>query len=71
MILKDATFDTDTGEAEMKVRFVGELTSVVRDKGGDIIEGSKSSIKQQKDVWTFARVVGSDDPNWRLVATGE
>ena len=51
------------------MRFVGELTSVVRDKGGDIIEGSPTAIKRQKDTWTFARVMGSDDPNWLLVAT--
>ena len=28
-------------------------------------------IKKQRDVWTFARIMGSDDPNWKLVATGE
>jgi len=50
---------------------VGELTSAVRDAGGDIIEGSTSEIKRQKDVWTFARTMSSDDPNWQLVATGE
>ncbi|ARE40594.1 Transporter [Rhodovulum sp. P5] len=71
LVLKDATFDRDTGEAELTVRFVGELTSVVRNKAGDIIEGSPNEIKRQRDVWTFARRMGSDDPNWQLVATGE
>ena len=28
-------------------------------------------VKRQKDIWTFARTMGSDDPNWQLVATGE
>ncbi|MGI9369888.1 MAG: Tim44/TimA family putative adaptor protein [Ruegeria sp.] len=65
----DAQFDKDTGRAEITMRFVGELTSVVRDRGGDVIEGSPNSIKRQKDSWTFARVMGSDDPNWLLVAT--
>lgn len=65
----DAQFDKDTGRAEITMRFVGELTSVVRDRGGDVIEGSPNSIKRQKDSWTFSRVMGSDDPNWLLVAT--
>ena len=71
MSLVAAEFDPETTEGEVSVRFVGELTSVVRDNGGDIVEGHPSEVKRQKDVWTFARVMGSDDPNWRLVATGE
>lgn len=71
LTLKDATFDRDTAEAELTVKFVGELTSVVRNKAGDVIEGSPSEIKRQRDVWTFARRMGVDDPNWQLVATGE
>ncbi|MCP5038293.1 MAG: Tim44 domain-containing protein [Rhodobacteraceae bacterium] len=68
--LVGAEFDRKTSEGEVSVRFVGELTSVVRDKAGDIVEGSLSDIKRQKDVWTFARIMGSDNPNWQLVATG-
>ncbi|CUH45245.1 Tim44/TimA family putative adaptor protein [Ruegeria atlantica] len=67
--LADVTFDKDTNQAEITMRFVGELTSVVRDRGGDIIEGNPNTIKRQKDSWTFARVMGADDPNWLLVAT--
>ena len=69
--LKSAEFDEDTSEAEVTVRFTGELTYQVRDRAGDVIEGSDTEIKRQKDVWTFARVMGTPDPNWRLVATGE
>lgn len=65
----DVRFNTETNEAELTMRFVGELTSVVRDKGGDIIEGSPTAVKRQKDTWTFARTMGEDDPNWLLVAT--
>jgi predicted lipid-binding transport protein (Tim44 family) len=71
MTLADASFDDDTGIGEVTVRFIGEMTSVVRDKAGEIVEGSETQIKRQKDVWTFARKMGSDDPNWQLVATGE
>ena len=68
--LDDATFDTRTNDAEVTVRFLGELTSVVRDREGNIVEGDPNSIKQQRDVWTFARRMGSDNPNWQLVSTG-
>ncbi|NVO55913.1 Tim44 domain-containing protein [Rhodobacteraceae bacterium B1Z28] len=67
--LADVRFDKDSNHAEITMKFVGELTSVVRDKGGDIIEGNPNTIKRQKDSWTFARVMGKDDPNWLLVAT--
>ncbi len=65
-----ATFDDATSEGEITIKFVGELTSVVRDQAGEIIEGNPEEIKRQKDVWTFARIMGTDDPNWQLVATG-
>ncbi|GHF35325.1 Tim44/TimA family putative adaptor protein [Seohaeicola zhoushanensis] len=67
--VQEVTFDKDTNRAEITMRFVAEMTSVVRDKGGDVIEGSPTAIKRQKDSWTFSRVMGSTDPNWLLVAT--
>ena len=69
--LNEATFNTGTGLAEITVRMVCEMTNVVRDAEGTIVEGSETSSKQQKDIWTFGRVMGSDNPNWQLVATGE
>ncbi|WP_298294814.1 Tim44/TimA family putative adaptor protein [uncultured Litoreibacter sp.] len=71
MSLLDADFNEDTKEGELKIRFVGELTSVVRDSAGDIVEGNLNEVKRQKDIWTFERIMGSDNPNWQLVATGE
>jgi predicted lipid-binding transport protein (Tim44 family) len=71
MVLHEATLDQTSGFAEVTIRFVGELTSVVRDRGGVIIEGDLKTIKRQKDVWTFARKIGDTDPNWQLVATGD
>jgi predicted lipid-binding transport protein (Tim44 family) len=68
--LVEATLAGDN-RAAITVRFVGELTSVVRDANGEIVEGDAKTAKRQKDIWTFERVMGSDDPNWRLVATGE
>jgi predicted lipid-binding transport protein (Tim44 family) len=71
MVLQEAAFDRDSGFAEITVRFVGELTQVVRDRGGNIVEGDPKTVKRQKDVWTFARKMGVNDPNWQLVATGD
>lgn len=65
----EATFDPRNKEAEITMRFIGELTSVVRHTDGTIVEGDETAIKRQKDVWTFARIMGSADPNWELVAT--
>jgi predicted lipid-binding transport protein (Tim44 family) len=69
--LKSARFDADEKEGEITMRFVGELTSVVKDRNGTVIEGSASEIKRQTNIWTFARLMGTDNPNWLLVATDE
>ena len=69
--LAGAEFDADSREAEVTVRFTGELTTVIRNKAGEVIEGSPTAVKRQSDAWTFARRMGSNDPNWQLVATGD
>lgn len=71
LALVAAEFDETTREGEVSVKFVGELTSVVRNAAGEIVEGSATEIKRQRDIWTFARTMGTNDPNWLLVATGE
>jgi len=71
LALHEATYDRDTRTAEITVRYMAELTSAVRNRVGDVIEGSPTEIRRQRDVWTFARRMASDDPNWQLVATGE
>lgn len=70
LLLKHADFDDRSKEAEISIRFVGELTSVVRDASGQVIEGDPNAITRQADQWTFARKMGTGDPNWKLVATG-
>lgn len=67
--LVDATFDRSTNVAEVTVRLVGELSSVVKNAEGEIVEGDAHTMKKQRDVWTFGRTMGSNDPNWQLVAT--
>lgn len=71
LALHGAEFDRATGEGEVTVRFVAEITSVARDGSGTIVEGDPKSPRKQRDIWTFARKMGAADPNWQLVATGE
>ena len=71
MVLQEATFDQTSGFGEITVRFVGELLSTVRNKAGEIVEGDGKTVKRQRDIWTFARKMGAEDPNWQLVATGD
>lgn len=67
--LQGASFDSQTGTGEISVRFVGELIAVHRDAEGNVVEGDPKAARKQRDVWTFARRMGQDDPNWQLVAT--
>jgi predicted lipid-binding transport protein (Tim44 family) len=69
--IADARFDLESREAEIAVRFTGELISVVRDAAGRVVEGDPNDVRRETDVWTFARRMGAGDPNWTLVATGE
>lgn len=71
MGLVNAEFSPEGRKAEVTVRFTGELTSVVRNAKGAVVEGSPTEVKRQRDIWTFGRAMGSADPNWQLVATGE
>jgi predicted lipid-binding transport protein (Tim44 family) len=71
LALADARFDRTTSLAEITVRFGSELSSVARDSAGQVVEGNPRETRRQRDVWTFERRMGSNDPNWRLVATGE
>ena len=55
--------------AQITVRFISQLVSVTRDRGGAVIDGNPDKVTDVTDVWTFARDVSSRDPNWKLVAT--
>ena len=69
--LRTVLFDQKSLNAEITIFFKCELTSVVKDKNDEIVEGSASKIKTHKDVWTFGRIIGSEHPSWKLIATGE
>lgn len=68
--LAGAEFDKTTDVAEVSVRFVAELIAVTRDADGTVVEGDPKAARKQRDVWTFSRRMGQDDPNWQLIATG-
>lgn len=59
----------DGRNALVAVRFATKLVSAVSDANGQIIEGSATAIDDHVDIWTFARPLGSRDPNWLLTAT--
>ncbi|WP_294256366.1 Tim44/TimA family putative adaptor protein [uncultured Sphingomonas sp.] len=57
--------------ARVTVRFDADIVAVTRDAEGNVIAGSLSDAVTTHDVWTFARKLRSDDPNWKLVETDE
>ncbi|HHY01986.1 MAG TPA: Tim44 domain-containing protein [Paracoccus sp.] len=67
--VQGASFDRASGLASISVRFVGELIAAHRDAAGEVVEGDPKAARKQRDVWTFERRMGQDDPNWQLVAT--
>ena len=67
MKLVEATYSSNTKTAEISVSFVGEMTSVVKNSSGEIVEGDSKQIKRQKDTWTFSKDIKSSNPNWLLV----
>lgn len=62
-----------SGVAHLTVRFVSQLISATRDRGGAVIAGDPQKIREVNDVWTFSRDISSpralQNPNWKLVAT--
>jgi len=55
--------------AQVVVRFLSKLITATRDASGAVVDGSLETVVDVTDVWTFARTLGSRDPNWLLVAT--
>lgn len=55
--------------AQITVRFLSKLITATRDAGGRVVDGRADAVVDVTDVWTFARTLGTRDPNWQLVAT--
>jgi len=61
-----------TGQmAVISVRFDADIAAVTRDAEGQVVAGSMTDAVQTHDLWTFSRMIRSDDPNWILVETDE
>lgn len=57
--------------AEVTVKFVSEQIDVLRESGGEMLDGESDLPQEVIDIWTFTRNTKSSDPNWMLVATRE
>lgn len=64
-----AAVENRNNVAQVTVRFLSKLITATRDAAGKVIDGSPETVVDVTDVWTFARTLGSRDPNWQLVAT--
>ena len=62
-------FDKKINMAEITVAFKSEMSTVVKDKTGKVIEGDPNEIKKQKDVWTFSKKLSDKKPIWFLKST--
>jgi len=61
----------DKRMARIAILFVADIAAVTRDADGNVIAGSLDDAIESRDVWTFSRNVGSNDPNWLLDETDE
>ncbi|WOE75047.1 Tim44/TimA family putative adaptor protein [Alterisphingorhabdus coralli] len=68
-VIADAELDGKI--ARVTVRIDADIASVVRDRDGEMIAGSLTDAVETHDIWTFARDVRSDAPDWVLVETDE
>ena len=65
----NASFSQKTKVADVTLSFKSEITTVVKDSEGIIVEGHPDEIKKQKDTWIFTRNLAEENPNWLLKST--
>ncbi len=53
----------------LSVRFVSQQILMTKDEQGRIVEGDPHDPVELIDIWTFARNIHSENPNWDLVET--
>ena len=46
-----------------------QIHAVLNGETGEVVEGDTAKVGTVNDLWTFARDVRSQDPNWQLVET--
>lgn len=67
--IKDVKLNKKSLEANITMVFRCDISYSIKDKNDKLIEGGPDNVKKQKDVWTFARKMNSDIPNWYLIKT--
>ena len=65
----DASFNDKTNIADVTLSFKSEISTVVMDKKGAVIEGHPDEIKKQKDTWVFTKNLSDQSPIWLLKST--
>ena len=65
----DASFSQKTKIADVTLSFKSEITTVVKDSRGSIVEGHPDEIKKQKDTWVFTKNLSDKSPIWFLKST--
>ena len=65
----NASFSQKTKIADVTLSFKSEVTTVVKDGKGNIIEGHPDDIKKQKDTWVFTKNLSEKTPIWLLKST--
>ncbi len=65
----NATFSQKTKIADVTLTFKSEITTVVKDSKGNIVEGHPDEIKKQKDTWVFTKNLSEKTPIWLLKST--
>ena len=65
----DASFNDKTNIADVTLSFKSEISTVVMDKKGAVIEGHPDEIKKQKDTWVFTKNLSEPSPMWLLKST--
>ena len=65
----DASFSEKTKVADITLSFKSEISTVVKDAEGSIVEGHPDEIKKQKDTWVFTKDLSEKSPIWLLKST--
>ena len=65
----NASFSQKTKIADVTLSFKSEITTVVKDSKGSVIEGHPDEVKKQKDTWVFTKNLSDKSPIWFLKST--
>ena len=65
----DASFSEKTKIADITLSFKSEISTVVKNSKGSVIEGHPDEIKKQKDTWIFTKDLSKKSPIWLLKST--